>query len=164
MTLCQCGDKQPVFVSVCKAVNGPDSCIPSLARLYLVNDEIEEGGAGNVDVYVSASKLSLKLWGSLVHREFSFVSNENRSESLDSFKPSVIEGTRQVVNSIADHKRNLIESGFIQRVGQSLCAMLRVNLSNSSICLLKRVDTPFEVSDMYIGPVELGSSLEEEHV
>ncbi len=164
MPLRQNGDKQPVFVSVCEAVSGPDGCIPSLVRLYLVNDEIEEGGGGNVDLYVSTSKLSLKFWGGPVDRELGIVSNESRSESLDSFEPSVIKGACQVVDGISNHKRNMIESGFIQRVGQSLCTMLRVYLNESSVSVFKSFDAPFEVSNMYIGPVELGSGLKEDHV
>jgi len=68
MPLCQNRDKEPVFVSVCEAVNGPDGEIPSVIRLYLVNNECEEVQTGSV--YVSLSQCALKFFDGFVDRKF----------------------------------------------------------------------------------------------
>lgn len=49
-------------------MNAPDGGIPSVARLYLVNDECEEVRAGSV--YVSLSQCALMFFDGFVDREF----------------------------------------------------------------------------------------------
>jgi hypothetical protein len=131
MPLSQEGDDKPVLVSVCKTVNGPNGCIPSLMRLYLINHKREESRAGSV--YVSLSKIPLKFWGGFENREFSFVSDEGRNEPFDSLQPCVVQSAVEVMDGISDHERQIVEESGVYSVYKALCSMFRVNLSNSGI-------------------------------
>ena len=90
MALCQNRDKESVFVSVCEAVNGPDGGIPSVARLYLVNDEFEEVRASSV--HISLSQCALKFFDGFVNGELGPIPGIGRNESFNCLQPCVVEG------------------------------------------------------------------------
>ncbi len=90
------------------AVNGPDSGIPSVARLYLVNDECEEVRAGSV--YVSLSQCVLKFFDGFVDREFGSIADIGGSELLNRLEPSVIEGAIQIVDGVSSDESDLVET------------------------------------------------------
>ena len=161
MALCQNRDKEPVFVPVCEAVNGPDGGISSVARLYPVNDECEEVRAGSV--YVSLSQCALKFFDGFVDREFGPIADIGGSELFNRLEPSVIEGAIQIVDGVSSDESDLVETRFVKSMGESLGSMLRVSLDNSSIGLFKSVDAPLDISDVYIGPFDLSSGFQEVH-
>jgi hypothetical protein len=68
----------------------------------------------------------------------------------------IVEGASEVVDSISNHEGEIIENGdIIKSMYQSLCTILRVNLNDSGISLMKRKDASFDVANVYIGPINL---------
>ena len=161
MPLCENWKEQPMFVSVVETVHGPDGVIPSLARLYLVNHEIEESRTGSV--YVSLSKLTLYFFDGFVDGELGAATDVGGHQPLNCLQPRVIESASQIVNSIANQKSQVIKSGVLQNMFQSLCVELRVILDMNSCTVLKTGNSPFDIANVYIGPVYLGSGLSEDH-
>ncbi len=162
MARSQHGNKKPVFVSVVEIVNGPDGVIPSLARLYRVNHKSEEIRAGFV--YFSMLQKTLYLFDALADGELCPIVNEGGSELCNCAQPSIVEGAFEIVDSISNHKSEIIEGCDItKRVGESLSSVLRVNLNNGGISFVKRGDAPFDIGDMLIGPLNFDSSIGELH-
>jgi hypothetical protein len=161
MPLCENREKKPMFVTIVKAVHGPKGVIPSLARLYFVDHEGIESGAGSI--YVSLFQHTLYLFYGLMNGKFGTVINVRGSEALDCLQPSVINGAREVVNSVSDQESQVVKCGIFQNIFDSVCSKLRVNLDAASCTLLKACDAPLDAPNVYIGPVHFGSRLSKDH-
>jgi hypothetical protein len=148
------GDQQSMFVSIVEIVNGPNGVIPSLARLYVVNHEIEQTPTSGV--YVSLFQHTLKFFEGFANGKFSPIIDVSGNQLLNRLQPRIVEGASEVVDSISNHEGEIIENGdIIKSMYQSLCTILRVNLNDSGISLMKRKDASFDVANVYIGPINL---------
>ena len=161
MALCQNRDKEPVFVPVCEAVNGPDGGISTVARLYLVDDECEEMQA--CSVYLSLSQCGLKALDGFVNGEIDPIPGIGRKDAFNCLLPYVFKGAIQIVDCVPSDESDLVETRFVKSMDESLGSMLRVNFNNSTIGRFKSVDAPLDISDVYIGPFDLSSGLQEVH-
>lgn len=162
MAFSQNGDKQPMFVSVVEIVNGPDGIIPSFARLYCVEHEPEEFRGGSV--YFNMSQKTFQFFHAFADGEFRPVILKGRNDSLDGLQPRIVEGGFKVMNSIPNHECEIVEGFRIAKsVGESLSSVLWVNLNNSGVSFIKRSDAPFDIADMFIGPLNFEASVMKQH-
>jgi len=160
--LSQSGDQKPMFVSVCKVVNGPDGCIPSIMRLYLLDKESEKIGA--MSVYVPFNKLPLKFFGGFINRKLGEVPIKRyESKRFDGLKPGIVQRAVKVVNRISDDQRDLLEKRFAQRMAELFCTSVRANIHSGGVTVFKVGHQAFDLPDMYIGPLNLSPRLKEIH-
>ena len=154
MRLTEDGNHQPMFVSVVEIVNGPNGNIPSLVRLYCVQQKPVKPIA--YDVYFSLRKVSFQFLGGLPHRKLSPIIDERGGDLFNHFQPNVVESAFQIVDSISDAQRDIVEAiGFTEGIGNKLAASLRINLNNSGVCCIQNVNSAFDVRDVVIGPLYL---------
>jgi hypothetical protein len=146
------GEKQPMFVSYVKNVNGPNSLVPSIARLYRVDHQTEEIGAGSV--YLSLHKRTFKLIDGLAHGKFRPITDESGKQLFDGLEPSIVEGAIKIVDGIAEHQSYFTESGRIAEiVNENFATSFRINLDSRMASFVKRDDAIFDIEDVLIGPV-----------
>jgi hypothetical protein len=154
------GNKESVFVSVVKIVNGPNGVIPSTARLYRVNHEAIELGAK--DVYFGFRERAFYLFDSFPDRELSPIILKGRRDSLNSLEPCIVQRRPEVVDGIAKHKCNIVECVPVSEfMFQNLSTHCRVNVNARGIAAFQSGNARFYILDVGIGPLNLESSVSE---
>jgi hypothetical protein len=149
--------KESMFVSNVECVNGPNGGIPSLARLYLCNNQIEQ--SGSADIYLSPSKRRFQFFDGLTYRELGKLSNGSGNQSLNSFEPGIVEGGFQVVNSISRDESDIVKCRSIGKVIlDELTAGCRIYLDRHNLRIMHSLNTQLRIRDVLVGPVDLLSA------
>lgn len=100
-------DQQPVFVSNVEFVNGPDGKIPSVVRLYVGHEEVEELGDG--DIYLQVPQGGFKIVRGGVNRELAPSPVAGGNQSRHSFKPNMVKRTLKIVDGVSDNYWETVE-------------------------------------------------------
>lgn len=152
-------NQQPMFVSEIEFVNGPDGKIPSIIGLYIVKDEIEEVRTGGV--YLQFPQRGFKLISFEKTGELGALPVPSGNQSSCSFKPSMIESTLQIVNSIPDDCGQFIKgisvASFLEIALNEFAASLRIDIGSTYQSVLQDADCAFGFRNVLIGPFDLES-------
>ena len=154
----QDGNKKPMFISNVEIVDGPNGLIPSIARFYRVEHKPIQIRGGNI--YASLRHPSFKFFNGLADREFCPIIDKGWNQSLDSLQPGIVEGAIEIVDSIPEHQRNIVEGRSIAEiVYQEFVSCMRINVDSGSVSFVKFGDAEFDVLDVLLGPVNLESGV-----
>jgi hypothetical protein len=124
-------DEEFVFVSNVQCVQGPNGVIPSVVRLYIVNDQIEQSGVGLM--YFSALERVYKVIFGIPERESGVRVKNGRNEGCNGFNPSQIKSGFEIVHSIPEHKGNLLRKSFGRTIFHDEFSSLVVSLDDGSV-------------------------------
>ncbi len=147
-------NEQPMFVRNVEQVNGSDGVIPSVVRLYVVNEEWADSRIGRV--YCSSKENAFKLFLVRVDRKLGVVIRR-KSEPLKGSQPCKIESAFQVVNDIPNDERE-VNSGSArtrQIVFDDFVASLRIQLDAHHIGVFQGNNPELKVCDVLFGPLNL---------
>lgn len=155
--------QKDVFVRNVDFVKIPDQAtVPSVIRLYLGNDGVEERGASGV--YFDAMKGVFDLFPRLSNGEAVVARDGPRSMLVKNARPGVIESNAQIVNYIPGNKgqsqKALIEFGMFML--DEFCSSVTVSLECGNCFFFHGRDSGFQVTNMLIGPIKLEPSISKE--
>jgi hypothetical protein len=155
----QNGDKQPMFVDVVQNVYGPNGSIPSAVRAYLVEDEIAQIGAEDMNWSVFLSRAvepTFKFFVGFMHGQFGAMIDERRDDPFNGIRPRIVQRTVKVVDSVSHQNSKIIECRRIcELMYKSFCTELRMYLNPGGITFMKRENACFDITDMSVGPLNL---------
>jgi hypothetical protein len=149
-------EENPVLIHVTSLVDGPNGGIPSLVRLYLINENPKK--FGEIAVYFSLFKMSPHLIRMNKNREFiSEVTAERLGgQSFADFPPCMVEGAIQVMDGIADHE-SYVGSGLsvAKIVLDEFLSSVRIRLDGGGVRISQGLDSRLNINDVLIGPINL---------
>jgi hypothetical protein len=151
-------NKQPMFISDVKVVNGPNGLIPSIARLYLVEHKSKQIRGSSV--YASLRHPSFKFFEDFANRELGPVINEGGNQSVDGLEPGIVEGAIQIMDSVPEQQGDIVEGGSIaESVGEDFPSRFRININSSCVRFMQAGDSCVDIRDVLIGPFDLQTGI-----
>ena len=151
-------NQEPMLIKLVEGVHSPNGSIPSVVRLYLGHDAPEQIGTGRV--YFSPFKRAFKVVSGRVDREFGKLAHSLRNESFNGSKPSVIEGTFQIMDNVANHQGEVAGNLSISNVMlDNFISAIGIYLDARSVGIRQRSDSRLNIRDVLIGPFDLGPSV-----
>jgi hypothetical protein len=144
-----CGNKELMLIDVVQGGNLPNLKIPSLVRLYLIDNEIGQIGRG----FLYAS-----IWlGGYNIVPFSACRKRNPIIARNSIDGYVIQSDPQIMNGITDN-----QGYFFWRLGDKIQLHdiisglgIMFDMKSIRICLDKRLCRSMKILDVAIGPLDL---------
>src|SRR5665213_2004542 len=98
-------NQEPMLVPLVENVNGPNGKIPSVVRLYFINDEPIKPLTGRV--YYSPAQRSFKSIVSGIDGKFGMFSNGRGDKFRDGFDPRIIQSAIEVVSGVPNQQCNI---------------------------------------------------------
>lgn len=151
------GNQEFVLVPDIQTVNCAEKAIPSFAVWSeFVHDEEEKIGADGV--YLHASKSMFQLVPANVNWEAGLLAvGERGSKSRKQRMPAVVDGGLEIVYSIPDYQRKIVErEGTLEIVMEKLIASLRIDFTRNALSFWRTEISNLSVQfcDMFIGPFD----------
>jgi hypothetical protein len=145
--------QEPVLVSPVHIVNGPDGEVPSVVRLYIAENEVEQPFTG--DIYFVPLKRSFKAMQCGMNRKLDMLGIARGDKLLDRLNPNIVEGALKIMDGIPDHYRDILGDGSIlQIILDEFVASLRVYLSRDQYSVFQTSESLLHLGDMLIGPFD----------
>jgi hypothetical protein len=153
------GNKQLMFVDDFPNVYGPDGPIPSTVRAYVVQDEIKEFRAEDLNtgmLFAGIVEPTFKLFIGFPRGKFCAVKLGDHQRNR--LEPCIVQSAIKVVDGISKDEGEIIEKRRIcELMYQDFCSKVRVDFNSGSIGLKKRSDACFDIADMLVGPLDFAT-------
>jgi hypothetical protein len=154
------GDQEFVLVPDVQVVNYAEETIPSFAIWSeVIHNEAEKIRTDGV--YLHAPESVFQLVSANVNRETGLLTaGECGSEGGKQRVPSVVDGGFEVVYSIPDYQRKIVErQGVFEIVMKKLIASLRIDFTRNALSFWRTEisDLSVQLRDMFIGSFDLES-------
>jgi hypothetical protein len=148
------GQEQSVLVINVQDVNAPDRVIPSLVRLYFVEDKFEKSGRGAV--YFNPTKRTFHLLSYRENGEFGLIVGARRTEFGQNRHPCVIESAMEIVDGISKDQSNVVNDliPITKVMLQHFISTVRIYLDRSRVTIWQSGNDGFQFSDVMLGPVD----------
>ncbi len=144
-------EQQLVLVENVELVHGPDGIIPSVIRLYLGHDEIDE--CRILGIYLPARHNTFKLVSRGMDGELRIIVNGSRSVLGERLDPCMVESTPEIVDGISYHEADFAGRSSVSKlVLNELASSLLIKLDRSDVGIFERSSSNINVSDVLIGP------------
>jgi len=155
------GNQEFVLVPDIQIVNYAENTVPSFAVWSeIVHDETEKRWTEGVYLHAPESAFQL-VTVPIVDGEFrTSALGDCRSEGGKQCMPSVVDGGLEIVYSIPDYKRKIVErEGTLEIVMKKLIASVRIDFTRNALSFWRTEisDLSVYVRDMFIGPFDLES-------
>ena len=136
-------DQKSVFIHSIETIDPPQGIIPSLVRLYNIEDQSSDFGSRG-DLYFSFFNSDYKILPSFMKREMNFVASDNTISNK-------IKGCSQIMNYVTDDKRNFPWNGLSHTELNLIISSIRIFLYRQAIKISsfeKLSDTEIKLVDM----------------
>src|SRR5581483_5914162 len=127
--------------------------------LYLVQDEVEEIGKG--DIYLQLTQRSFKLLarhdaGELCSRSLPIPLGH---QTTNSFEPRMIKSTLKVMNSISNESRKVFKGlsirKFCKLAFDKFASSVRIYIGSNDQSFFQETDSGFDILNVLVGPFDL---------
>jgi hypothetical protein len=149
---CEHRDQELMFVVDVELAEGENVVVPSFVSFYSINYQIDEGR-----VYFGLNEAGFKFLPSTlgVDRKFGAAVESVGTKVSDSSTPNDIESGMQIVNCIADNKRNVrAESAVSKSVVKELFPRLTIHVQHGAVSVGRGAESLLDIRDVLIGPFD----------
>lgn len=154
--------EKPVFVQNVECLYVPEAIVPSRIGLYFCHHQVDEICG---EIFFGVRQGNFKGLLRRMSGELSLVANGMGCVPFKAFDPCIVEGALKIVESVPDDQREFLNSIIIRNtVFDYLVSKLRVHLDDSGVGVFQPCDSPLEISEVLIGPLDLSSSLDVLHI